>query len=635
MQFKNPSYHFVILLWMTLLSVPIDADDWENQERIEVTAEAPPYQSTLAAVLPQQQILDGNSISTDSLATLFSQAPAINLNGQGGLFQTFNIRGFARWRIKTEVEGIPIHTDRRAGSAVEFLPPNFLGRADLTQGAASTQLGSGAMGGGLNLGLSFPQEHLFKLSYGHQQDYRDIFLQGITKQNGDTETLSWLFNHRHGNNSEDPESNSIQDKFEQHSFMLRTKSGTKPWQDGFLFYSEANNIAKASSDLPEERSTLYPRNKHLLGKVKFDWYNATVYLHDSSLQTVVTRPAQRINSIINESLDVGIRAHDNSNYGDILFSWRAGFDSRNGVTVFEREVDSDLVESFARKNLDARQWEAYLALDANKPFSNGNLVAGGRLARQYQRDTLANQPKSDNNLSAFLGYAQHFSKSWKLAGYISSAYRVPSLTERFFNGSTPRGTVIGDSDLKTETARNAELSLSYSNSLTNASISVFHQSIVDYIERVTIDDTLRRYQNVDNAKIRGLNYQLQHQFETQDWSIKFVLGGQWLKGENNNGVRIADIPPAKHRLQMSVTDGRKSGFLTLSHRQSSDEIISGEQATKDVTTIDVGVSMSINDQADLSINFTNLSNEKFLTSRDDLAPFAKGRDVNLSLQYRF
>ena len=40
----------------------------------------------------------------------------ISLNGQGGLPQSYSLRGMSRSRIRTEVDGVPIITDRAAGN---------------------------------------------------------------------------------------------------------------------------------------------------------------------------------------------------------------------------------------------------------------------------------------------------------------------------------------------------------------------------------------------------------------------------------------------------------------------------------------------------------------------------------------
>lgn len=622
-----------------------NSEDFIYQDRIEITASVPEYQESLSQVLPLQQVVDDTSFSADSLASLLSQAPAINLNGQGGLLQTINIRGFSRWRIQTLVEGIPIYTERRAGTSVEFLPPAFIGQAWLTQGAASTQLGSGAIGGGLDLSLAIPEQTHIRLGYGDNQDYRDVLAQGNLQSQDANQTLSWQLNHRHANNSRDGgaqgvRSNLIQDGFEHNSLALRYSSKNSLLQESFLFHSEANNIAKASSDLPQDRLTVYPSNSHTLGKILLDWHNTAIYFHDAKLTTVIDRPGERQNFLQNDSLDWGIQLHDQLQLHDLDIHWRAGIDVRSGVKAYERETDNSDAVNFARNNLDAQQWEAFVAADVSHDLQNGTLIGGSRLAWQYQQDNVSEHSENDTNLSAFVGYAHRFNSEWQLSAYVSNAYRVPSLTERYFNGSTPRGATLGDAELDTETALNIETSLLWHSDNVSGSVSVFRQDIDNYIERLTINDELRQYRNLDNAQIEGINYQFEYQFDAAlfGWGApgwRLNAGGQWLQGEDQAGNPVADIPPHQHRVSLSAYNDDTQGFIAITHRQSSDEIVPGELPTDKVTTLDAGFTRQLNSNTEISVNVTNLTDQHYVTSRDDLAPFARGRDVHLSVGVSF
>lgn len=697
-RYNIPLPCYIALYSAVTFSFSVIAEEDFIHDRIEVTGRAPAYQQSLSKVLPQQQIIEPSSFSSDSVAALFSQTPAINLNGQGGLFQTINIRGFARWRIQTLVEGIPIYSERRAGSSVEFLPPAFLGQAYLTQGAASTQLGSGAIGGGIDLRLAQPDDHKINLNYGHRQDYREVTIQGSSsiKSNYDdlsgSDTLSWQLNHRHANNSKDANNDVIQDSFEHHSLVLRHHSNNGVVQDALLLMSAANNIGKASADDPQDRLTLYPENTHILGKLTLDWHNATAYFHDSTLQTLITRPGRRISNTFNDSLDVGLQFHDQLQYQNWQIHWRVGLNGRTGVKAFETEVDDNNEDVFARLNLHAEQWEYSIAADTSRNFDSHHLAGGVRLAHQIQKDKLVfdlheqqadpqeqqsqklqsqqlkpqqSPSQKDSNLSAFLGYGCHLDEHWKWSAYVSNAYRVPSLTERYFNGSTPRGTISGDANLQTETATNIETSIAFAKDDFSASISLFQQDIDNYIERLTVNDESdtetfveerRQYRNLEQAEISGINYEIQYEFDSdflfgnnflfgdsllrknRHWNdLHWILnaGGQWLNGEDKNGNPVADISPAQHNFTLSFYADNSDGFITVTHRQSSNDIVSGELPTNSVTTVDAGYSLHINDKTKLTLNITNLTDQHYVTSRDDLAPFARGREVHVSLGVRF
>ena len=73
--------------------------------------------------------------------------PSLSLNGQGGLLQSFSVRGMSRYRIRTEIDGVPIITDRAAGNSASFLPPTLVRAVSAQMGGSSSLFGSDAMGG--------------------------------------------------------------------------------------------------------------------------------------------------------------------------------------------------------------------------------------------------------------------------------------------------------------------------------------------------------------------------------------------------------------------------------------------------------------------------------------------------------
>lgn len=624
----------VVVFTSAFACSPVLATVQESQlaDRVEVTATKPVYQTTLSKVLPQHNVLDYSSFSADSLANLLSQAPAVSFNGQGGLFQTVNIRGFSRWRIQTLVEGIPIYSERRAGTAAEFIPPAFVEQIYLTPGAASTQLGSGAIGGGMDMQLAIPQQTRLQLNYGHNQSFREAVLQGTT-QIAEADKLSWLVNHRHANNSQDGAGLEILDGYEQQALTLRHQSSHGLLRESLLLYSSANNIAKASADLASERFTLYPHNNHLLAKLSFDWHNLFVYAHDTDLQTRVTRPGRRLNLIDNQALDWGAKLSGEFDWHNWQFQWRSTLDMRSGVKAYEAEFDANKVSTVAGLTLDAEQRQGSVALEMSQSLDKSVWAVGTHLAYQWQKDHLANDSQRDTNLSAFAGYSYNWDQQWRISTYLSNAYRVPSLTERFFNGTTPRGKVLGDPNLKTETANNLEVAVSHTSAQSDFSLSLFHQEIKHYIERLTLNEALRQYRNLQRATIRGINYQWQYQTEYRQLDWRLSLSGQWLWAEGNNNQAIADIAPAKHRLGLNVFSDRGQGFVALTYRQASDDIVAGELPTSTVATFDMGYTLDWSSKIQLKLNVTNLTDKLYVTSRDDLAPFARGRDIHIGVSY--
>ena len=114
-------------------------------EHVTIVGKTPAYLHNQADILPVEWVDPDGSITNQSLANLFTTHPQVGFNGQGGLFQTISIRGLSRWRIQTLLEGVPIHSERRAGNTAEFLPPSMVGASYVMSGAASSAVASSAV----------------------------------------------------------------------------------------------------------------------------------------------------------------------------------------------------------------------------------------------------------------------------------------------------------------------------------------------------------------------------------------------------------------------------------------------------------------------------------------------------------
>ena len=101
-----------------------------------------------------------------SVGEMVGRLPGAASNGQGGVFQSYSLRGFSRSRIRTEISGVPIISDRRAGNSLSFIPELFIETIRADMGPASSLYGSGAMGGVLSLSLREPEQTALNLSLG-------------------------------------------------------------------------------------------------------------------------------------------------------------------------------------------------------------------------------------------------------------------------------------------------------------------------------------------------------------------------------------------------------------------------------------------------------------------------------------
>ena len=215
--------------------------------------------------------------------------------------------------------------------------------------------------------------------------------------------------------------------------------------------------------------------------------------------------------------------------------------------------------------------------------------------------------------------------------YVSSAFRNPSLTERFFAGETPRGTVLGSLKLETEQALNMQASVAYSSEQLQGSIEVFNQKIDNYIERIMVAEDVLQYSNLDSATIEGVSYQLS--WQSHNDALDARLSGMWISGEDDLGNSIADIPANSQRLDLGVQWQAVRFFTVFAYRASKTDITDGERALDEVFTLDMGADWQLNERVQLQASWRNLTNQLYYTSADDKAAFAQGESVQLAITY--
>ena len=622
--------------------------DISQLERYTVTATRPYYDETLSRIFPQYQFDKSHLVTPLHTNELLLQAPSVSLNGQGGQIQSISIRGYSRWRIQTLLDGVPIVSDRRAGSSIGFVPPEFITSVFVLPGAASTYLGSGALGGAVNLQLDATENPYLNVGYSSNQQMKTLSYKDSV---GNTD---WNIAYRNANKGEDANGALLFDQFEQAGLFLRHRPESGFIKEAWTLYSDNNNIGKSSSDYPLNRISTYPDNTHWLGKltVGADNYTGSIWWHQSYLETSVLRPQSRINDSENKALDYGFDIKTKGNWQDWWFNWQLQVSGRDGVEADEKEFSltaipveqgdgpdsSALLEERAPVlayevcTLNANEINAAGIVDASRQWNSTSLALGARVDWQRQSDnTGTNENVTATNLSGYIGVNYQLAKRWATSLYISSAFRNPSLTERFFAGETPRGTVIGSTKLQTESALNSQATFAYNSEQLQGAIDVFYQQIDNYIERQAIADDVLQYANLDSATIKGLSYQLSWQSKVNN--IDATLSGAWVNGRDELGNAIADIPADNHRFNVGMTLGSARFFSTVVYRASKSDVAEGERTLDDVITLDVGGSWRMNERIVLQASWENLTNQRYYTSTDDKAPFAQGKSIQLALTY--
>lgn len=557
------------------------------------------------------------------------QVPGVSLNGQGGLLQSYSIRGFSRARVRTELNGVPIITDRRAGNSASFVPPDLLGEVVVERAASSSLYGSGAMGGVVS--LSLPRVNGPSLTMEARSNDEQL---SMTAMAGNSDTLAAGISLRQADNARDANDRVLNTGFEQ---MAGFFAGRANLGDLDLRYSWVpslgRDIGKSNLAFPEERRSSYPEELHSVTQLEVrkgrDWL-LRAYHHFQDWETEVLRVGSRRNLTEYQGHTVGGLFYAPSELFGGGGSWGLEWVGRRGVSIKDREFDAQDTLRIAQGLVSAD--EDNLGVFADQLWSFGNLSLTGGLRFDYVSQSGEGQDRSDQQFSGSLSAVYVLSPSWTVDTEWASGYRFPSVSERYFTGSTPRDDVQGNPDLNPETRRNMEVDLHYAppGSPLSFSVSAYYSDLDDYIERFSLEPGLLTFRNLGSATIQGTELDLRLQTGAFDHRLSY----QWQKGEDAASTTLTDLNPPSLRYFLSWQRDKTRVSSDFTYRQSRDKFGAGELPLAVARIWNARLQHRWSSHWDSELFVNNILDESYRSTADDLAPTQPGRIVGIRVQWR-
>lgn len=567
-----------------------------------------------------------------SIADMLTQAAGVSLNGQGGLFQSYNIRGFSRARIKTEVNGIPIISDRRAGNSLSFIPPAMISQALIQKGPQSSLYGSGAMGGVVSISTNEIDESLFSYSF-QPQDNAQQFFSRINFND-----IAASISHRQADNATSANnSNSSRQLNSQYQQTAASLSGEFTWKNidilASTLYSRGEDIGKSAITYPEQRISNYPKDNHLLSQISFsssDNWQLRLYQHQQHWQTNVVRlisnQIDRINLTDYQSDTYGLYAAYQVDNSIIGIEWL----SRENIDINEKEFNQAHQQLWQKDLVNADENNIAIFALHDWHLHDLTLSAGARFdqikLKQYQ------QNKRDNYSSFSLSANYRLSNKTNMNVQVANAFRFPSVSELFFAGQTPRGNTQGNPNLSAEKSIGVQFSLKHSvTSNLQVNINAYHYDVDDYIERYRVADT-RFYRNQDDVTIRGIELQ-------SDWKINqhwhSQLAFQWQQGSTQQNTTIEDGIPKALKWSLQWQGDKLSIRQHVNYQFSQKNVAATELPQNNELIWNTAVDYQVNKQLKLIFSLLNLTDNLYKASRDEDAAYQPGRQVRFSGTWRF
>ncbi len=609
------------------------SDDEQCQQDTHQTLIITSRKSPFAGLKPTTQATSILEISKHvkvpaTLTELVEGIPGVAENSQPGLYQVISIRGVSRQRILSLVDGVRINGERRAGVATSFIDPLLLGHVQVTRGPVSTYYGSGAIGGVTQ--LFFRKEEGLDAAVG----YKNLGNEQYQMFHWGDQSTNAAIVRRQANNSEDINSNPLNTHFEQTAGYLQ-----KSWQlengqlDSWLFSSTGNDIGRSNSRYPN-RIVNVPDETHHLLKTSFTSphkWSLDFFLHQQSITTNTLRPLDSLSNVTSDSLDIGANWQTAWEQPDQSILLGIDWYGRRNVNTKEQTTDlqnDQLTNSHTLKNGHLDEFALFYTF--HKRINDYRIQLGGRYTFESvgQQDS-ANE--SNTALTGFAGIAFELSERLELSANIGNAFRLASLTERFFSGTTARGTVQGNSELNSEKAMTYDLGFNWHIDNKKLKATFFLTEFDDYIERIEVAENRLTFVNFEDGQIKGIEAEF-------DWMLSERLDinliATFIQGENSLNQALSDIPSDRVSLSFSYHTNDWVANLRLQHRTSKNDPGNGELATNSANILAANFSYKLNSEWQLRVYADNLLDDTYVSSADDLATLAAGRNFGFMLNWR-
>ncbi len=566
-------------------------------------------------------------VPSSTLTELVNSVPAVAETGQGGIFQVYSIRGISRHRVQTSVSGMRITSERRAGASASFLDPLLMESVDVLRGPASTYYGSGALGG------------VVEIMPRHFDGWN--FRSGFeTQGRGNFQLAGWGNDEwslgvvrRNAGNAFSPDGGELNSHFSQISAIL-----IRDWlSDRRIFRllvipSVGRDIGKASTDFPGQVTT-YPVERHLMVRFSMDTvdrWHFSGYLHPHNVHTLDVEPDLETD-VYNRTFDLGFKFGRQLSLAAADFRLGVDYFGRRNVAALEhrRRTSGDGSAETLRSLRDGREDELSFLASIKLPVNRIVFESGTRLSLLQQRNA-GEAGAGYAALNGFAGALVPLGRGLELTGNVGSGLRFPSLSERFFTGTTGRGRVIGNPDLDTERSMNLEAGVRWYREKVLLAGYMFQNRIDRYIERVEPSIDLLTFVNLGAGTIRGLEFEA-IVTPRERWQV-YALG-HLISGSDRQNRPLADIPADRIGLGLRYRfEGWRYG-AEWQFRSKKSRFGSGEKPIPSAGLLSAFLEMPLQTGWALYLSSSNLTSEAYFNSADRKVPMAQGRSISFQIQW--
>ena len=452
-----------------------------------------------------------------SLPQLLQQQPGIEVtnNGGPGKVSSINIRGTSSTHSIILIDGLRVGSSTSGTSAIQNIPLSQIEKIEIVRGPVSSLYGQDGIGGVIQIFTKKGKKGFHPyVSVGYGRYKTKEMAAGVSAGNDSTSfalNLSGMNTDAFSAFVPNDSAASNTSNLDKDTYRNRSVSSNLTHQfsekikiDFQYFLSTGKNMFDnrfANFDATyinyKDKTKQEAYSSKLTGIISDNWESSLKIGKSTDLYSAQQKYDNRIFSNVSGEVD----KYETSQY-QLAWQNNINFDYGSLVLLYDYlKEEIDTTNTYAKDNRD----------------NNGFVIAYNT---QYEKHILQTSLREDinsqydNETTGSIGYAYQINDQWKASSSFGTAFVAPNFNYLYY-GST------ANPELKPETSKNIEASLSYSENSTSISLTAYQNTIDDFI--ISNLDTGFTPENLNKAKIQGITFAADH-----------VLGNFQIKGSVTN-----------------------------------------------------------------------------------------------------
>jgi iron complex outermembrane receptor protein len=624
-----------------LVMVPASVENVRVLREIAPSTKVPP--AAAATTLSREE---RSRTAPAHLVDVLDEMPGAERSGSG-LTAVPSIRGLAGGRTLILLDDARVTAERRAGPSATYLDPFSLENIEIVRGPGSLSYGSDAIGGVIHARTPLPRTGSFSGRYelAAGAGVRTAAAAGEVNVPLGGGALLVQFHQRRFGDYDSPTGRVSNSSARDGGVLVK---GMVPLGERRLYVGlqvdRGRDVERPASDLHEKR-TVYPREDSerltlavdLPGRLGFSRTELRAFVGNYRLVTEQERFSTGGGIESRSRADVDASDASFRIIGDRPVgrgSIRTGLDLKGRFSLHATDSDGGVTID------SARRIDAGLFAEGELPLGEGRTVvsAGLRGDRVHTRNRGGSMGSRSGSEGAASGYAavrfRPVNAPLEYTVQVARGFRAPRLSDLFFSGTTGRGTITGNPDLKPETSRQLDLAVRADAGPLKIAVFAYLYRIRDLIERYRVADRRYTFRNRGEEEIRGV--ELDAEYPVADrWSVR--TSATWARGEIlDDSSAPSDIPYTG--LNLSVRH-RASDRLwwRAGYRLVAGDDRNGptELQVPGYGVLDGSLGWSLPRDMELRVRVNNITDREYPASPDESAPPAPGRNAVVVLAGSF